>query len=327
MDKSTSSIFSTVYRDRLLLNESLAKYTTFKIGGPADIFFEAKTTEDFVGIIGEARAHRLPVFILGGGTNVLIGDKGIRGLVVKNNTGRIAIKAVKGERIGGKSVRRVYVEADSGVVFNKLVRFSVEEGLSGIEMHLGLPGTVGGAVYMNSKWTRPEGYVGDVVYQAEMLTPSHELITVPNNYFRFAYDTSSIQKTNDIVVKVIFAFIAADKDLLWKTANESIAYRRETQPQGVMSAGCTFQNITKAESLMHSLPGHTTSVGYLIDHAGLKGYSIGDAEISTVHANFIVNRGKATASDVIQLIDRARDQVKIQFGVELKEEILRVGEF
>jgi UDP-N-acetylenolpyruvoylglucosamine reductase len=219
------------------------------------------------------------------------------------------------------------VEADSGVIINKLVRFTAEEGLRGLEMHLGLPGTVGGAVYMNSKWTKPVGYVGDAVYQAEILTSTNERMNVPQKYFQFAYDTSSIQKTKDIVLSVVFALEVDSKEHLWGVANESIGYRRTSQPQGVKSAGCTFQNISQADVLTRGLPPTATSAGFLVDHAGLKALQIGNAQISPQHANFIVNLGGALASDVIQLIDRAKDQVKKQFGVSLEEEIVRVGEF
>lgn len=319
--------FIQEFPDRIKLDEPMSRYTTFKIGGPADLFYEARTTGEFIDVVQVARKFSIPTFILGGGTNILIGDKGVRGLVIKNNTSRIAMRGVKGERKGGTLKRLAYVEVDSGVIFNKFVRYTVEEGLAGIEMHLGLPGTVGGAVYMNSKWTHPEGYVGDVIHQAEIFTPHNTLELVPRSYFQFGYDTSSIQTSGDIVTKVIFALVVDEKKHLWDIANRSIAYRRETQPQGIMSAGCTFQNVSKAEALSHSLPNQTTSAGFLVDHAGLKGVAIGGAQISPVHANFIINTGRATASDVVQLIDRARSQVKKQFGVILKEEILRVGEF
>jgi UDP-N-acetylenolpyruvoylglucosamine reductase len=312
---------------RVKEGEPLGRYTTFKIGGPADYFFEAKTVTDIVNAIHAARDLEVPVYILGGGTNLLIGDKGIRGLVIKNNTNTIAIRGMKGTVLKGESKRLVYVEADSGVVFNRLVRFTVDEGLAGLQMHLGLPGSVGGAIYMNSKWTHPEGFVGDVVYQAEILTQSLEQKLVPRSYFHFGYDTSEIQKTGDIVLRVVFALTTVSKERLWQIANQSISYRRETQPQGILSAGCTFQNVTKAEALTHSTPNHTTSAGLLLDKAGLKGTREGDAQISTQHANFIINNGKATASDVVKLITRAKEQVKAQFGITLREEIVRVGEF
>jgi UDP-N-acetylmuramate dehydrogenase len=180
---------------------------------------------------------------------------------------------------------------------------------------------------MNSKWTHPEGYVGDAVYQVRLITPEGEEKVVPQSYFRFAYDYSAIQQTKDTIISVVFALRADNKDALWATANESIAYRRLTQPQGILSAGCTFKNISQAEALIASTPNGTTSAGYLVDHAGLKGHTVGEAQISPIHANFIVNLGKAKASDVVELIEIARAKVKEQFGINLEEEIIRVGEF
>ncbi len=327
MDEKIQKFFLRTYPGKIKINEPLGRYTTFKIGGPADLFFDARTTEELTEIVTAARKLSLPVFVLGGGTNILIGDKGIRGMVVKNNTSTIVTRGARGEVIGGKSYSRVYVEADSGVLINKLVRVTVDEGLAGLEMHLGLPGSVGGAVYMNSKWTHPDGYVGDAVYQAEILTPGGNIQTVPHSYFKFGYDMSHIQKSRDIVMRIVFSLIRDTKERLWTIANESIAYRRQTQPQGVFSAGCTFKNISKTQAMTSHLPNGATSAGFLVDHAGCKGVHIGDAEISTVHANFIINHGHATAVDVIQLIDRAKEQVKRQYGVLLEEEIQRIGEF
>jgi UDP-N-acetylmuramate dehydrogenase len=316
------------FGDRVKEHEPLARYTTFKIGGPADYFFDAKTTDEFAEAIVLGRSLSIPLFMLGGGTNILIGDDGIRGFVIKNSTRAVQIRGMKGNVTAGAAKQGlVFVEADSGVIFNSLVRFTVEEGLSGLEMHLGLPGSVGGAIFMNSKWTHPTGFVGDAVYQAEILTANNERKIVPKSYFQFGYDTSSLQKTKDIVLKVVFALRSDDKDRLWAVANESIQYRRQTQPQGVLTAGCVFRNISQAEALVANTPNHTTSAGFLIDHAGLKGTRVGDAEISSVHANFIINRGKATAADVIQLVERVQMKVKEQFGVTLTEEIIRVGEF
>jgi len=196
-----------------------------------------------------------------------------------------------------------------------------------LEMHLGLPGSVGGAVFMNSKWTHPVGFVGDAVYQAEILTPENERKIVSKTYFKFGYDTSSIQQSKDILLKVVFALQSDTKERLWKIANDSITYRRQTQPQGVSTAGCAFRNISQAEALSVPTPNHTTSAGFLIDHAGLKNARVGDAQISDMHANFIINRGKASSADVVHLIELARNKVKEKFGVTLQEEIIRVGEF
>lgn len=305
--------------NNLLKNEPLGKYTTFKIGGPADYFYDAKTVDDFVSAILLGRKRNLPIFILGGGSNILIGDRGVRGFVIKNSTGAIRMKGMRGTVTGGAAKKSlVFVEADSGASFNSLVRFTVEEGLAGLEMHLGLPGSVGGAIFMNSKWMHPVSYVGDVVYQAEVLTPDNKRKIVP---------ASRIAKTHDILLKVVFTLRADTKERLWKIANDSIAYRRETQPQGVPSAGCAFKNISEAEAMVASTPNHTTSAGFLIDHAGCKGMHVGGAYVSDVHANFIINKGAATAADVVQLIELVRAKVKGKFDVILEEEIIRVGEF
>lgn len=305
----------------------LAPYTTFKIGGPADFFYEAKDRNTLITAIILARKIGVPYIVLGGGSNLLIGDKGFRGLVIKNTSREIHIAGMKGKIAKGKPSGNVYVEADSGVLFNSLVRFTIEEGLGGLEMHLGLPGTVGGALFMNSKWTNPVAYVGDAVYQAAILTPNNKTQIVPQSYFRFGYDQSRIQKTGDMVLSVVFKLTPTSKEDLWEKANASMTHRKNTQPQGVFSPGCTFQNITKAQALAIPTPGNTTSAGFLIDHAGLKGASVGDAYVSLQHANFIINRGKASAADVVQLIEKIKNQVKKQFGVPLKEEIVYVGEF
>ena len=312
---------------RAKINEALGPHTTLKIGGPADLFFEARTADELVAAVSAARKEGIPLFILGGGSNILIGDRGIRGLVVRNLCMNIRVKGVKAVTIGGNQKKIVFVEAESGVPMNKLVRFTVDEGLAGLHMHLGLPGTVGGAIYMNSKWTKPEGYVGECVYQVHIVTAAGEEQVVPQSYFHFAYDTSSLQKTRDVVISVVFSLTSDNRDRLWKLATDSITYRRATQPQGVATAGCTFRNLSSSEALTHSTPEHTTSAGYLIDHSGLKGMKIGGAEISSMHANFIVNTGKATAKDVVQLIETARENVQKQFGVRLVEEVERVGEF
>jgi UDP-N-acetylenolpyruvoylglucosamine reductase len=305
----------------------LAPYTTLKIGGPADVFYEAKNRDQLITSIRLARKYSIPVFVLGGGSNILVGDKGIRGLVIKNTAKDIAVRGVKGKYEHGMSTGQVYVEADSGVIFNSFVRFAIEEGYQGIEMHLGLPGTVGGAVYMNSKWTHPVGYVGDVLYQATILKQNGEEQNVPHSYFQFAYDSSILQKTKEIVISVTFVFLRAPVDQLWKRANESIEYRRRTQPQGVFTPGCTFRNVSHVQALTVPTPGNTVSAGFLIDQAGLKGYTVGSAQISPLHANFIVNLGGATASDVATLIETVKSRVYQRFGVLLEEEIVRVGEF
>lgn len=326
--KTEYQLFCDQLKGKVKLVEPLARFTTFKIGGPADLFYEAKTTAELMHAISVAGRLNIPFFILGGGTNLLIADNGFRGLVIKNISAKIFLRGIKGTMGKGESSSKtVFVEADSGVAMNKLVRFTLDEGLSGLEMHLGLPGTVGGAVFMNSKWTNPLGYVGDAVYQAKIITKKNEIKIVPRDYFHFGYDQSILQKTWETVISVVFSLSQGDKNKLWKIANESIYYRKKTQPQGVSSPGCTFRNITKAEALSIPTPNNTTSAGFLIEHAGLKSIRVGGAQISEDHANFIINFDHAKASDVLQLIEIVKSKVKERFGVLLIEEIVKLGEF
>lgn len=308
-------------------HEILAAYTTYNIGGPADFFYIARTSEDLVKAVLCAKQLSLPYVVLGGGSNVLVSDRGIGGLVIKNISDTIAIKGMKGVMKGSEGQQYVYLEADSGVRMNKLVRFAIEEGLAGLEMHLGLPGTVGGAVYMNAKWTNPMAWVGDVVYQATILTSQGECMTVGKEYFGFSYGISKLQKNGSILIRVVFCLPKETSETLWARANESIAYRRNTQPQGVRTAGCVFKNISSAEALVSGTPEHTTSAGLLLDAAGCKGLRAGGAEVSAIHANFITTVPGATAKDVIELIGMMKKKVKEKFGVTLKEEIQRLGEF
>jgi len=310
--KKLQEKFGTNIREHVML----APFTTFNIGGPADYFLEAHTQNDFAQAVIIARELSLPFFILGGGSNILIGDKGFRGMVIRNTTHTITMKGMKGSIVAGIKKGSVYVEADSGVPFNLLVRFTIDSGLQGLEMHLGLPGSVGGAIYMNSKWMNPPSYVGDVLYQARILTPTNEIRTVAKEYFR-----------GDIILSIVFVLHHANKDILWECANKSIEYRKNTQPQGAKTAGCIFKNITPADAIVTQTPNHITSSGYLIDHAGCKDMVVGGAKVSPIHANFIVNTGNATALDVLQLMSIINKRVQKQFGVLLKEEVIRIGEF
>jgi len=284
---------------KVLINEPLAPYTTFKIGGPADFFFEAQTKEELIKAVEAARKVETSYFILGGGSNILIGDKGFRGLVVKNRSKNIRIIGFGGKIKGGIGVRKALVEVDSGLPFNRLVRFTIEEGLAGFEEFLGLPGTVGGAIIGNAHWQD-----------------------------RKIRDSIVSQKTfgREVLISAVFGLKKEGKETLWKRAKEAVIYRQKTQPKDA-SAGCIFKNIKKSDALRLGTPNFTTSAGFLIEAVGLKGIKIGDAQISPVHANFIINRGLAMALDVIKLIEIVKTEVKKKFGVTLEEEIVRVGDF
>lgn len=324
MDKNLQEL-QKIFGSRLKTGELMSKHTTFKLGGPAEYYIDVDKIEDFVKAVKKARELKIPFFVLGGGSNLIVSDNGIKGLVIKNNCRRFDVMSMIGKVKNKKiDVNKALVYAESGVIMNQLVRFTIEEGLSGLEYQLGLPGTVGGAIYMNSNFPRKGKYVGDCVYKARLLTVDGEIKEVENSYFNFAYDKSVLQESGEIVLSVIFKLEPMDKKILWERGTEALNYRTETQPKGT-SAGCTFRNISIADAMRVPTPDNITSAGYLIDKSGLKGKRIGDAMISDKHANFILNMGKARAEDVIALINLIKEQVKKKFGVDLHLEVKTLG--
>ena len=313
---------------QLKLNELLSLHTTFRIGGPTKVFFKAKNVEELVGAVKICRKLKLPHFILGQGSNILVGDSGFKGVVIKNEARKIKILGYDGKIKNEKvKIKNILVKAESGVLANRLVRFALDKGIGGLENFLGLPGTVGGAIYGNAHNVRAGVFFGDYLLRASLLDIKGEIKKVDKSYFHFAYKKSKLQETKEVVLSTIFSLKSEDKKRLWEKANKMIAYRMKTQPLGKLCAGCIFKNIKKSEALRIPTPGCATSAGFLIDSAGLKGEKIGKAQVSFLHANFILNLGNATALDVLKLIDLVKKEIKKKFGVELEEEIEMIGEF
>lgn len=329
-DKSYN-IFREYLSDvRLQIKEPLDKYTSLRVGGLAHFFFKAATIDELVKYVLAAQHSRIPYFILGGGTNTLFPDTGFHGLVIRNESTNIRLAGIRGgigkDEKGISAKRRVYLEVESGTPLNRLVRYSIDAQLSGLQSFLGQPGTVGGALYMNAHNLRTNAFFGDCIIGAKILTPTGKIIKVEQKYFRFGYDTSIIQKSKDIILSVVIGLSSGMKDELWSQAQENLTFRINTQPKGVYSAGCTFQNISKSDAMRLSTPLFTRSAGYLLERAGLKGEKRGGVSFSTVHANFIVHKGGGRASDVLELIRVAKKRVKEKFAVTLKEEIVIAGE-
>lgn len=300
----------------------MANYTMFRIGGPADLFYTALTTEELTKAVRLARELAIPVFILGQGANVLVSDRGVRGLVIQNRAGRIRIVGLKDRGNGESRVKEVYVEVESGALINQLVRFTIDEGLEGVEFLLSVPGTIGGALKINAHF-RPEKseFIGNNLHQAKLLTPKGKVIEVDRGYFNFGYDKSHIQETGDIVISATFKLKKGDKERLWQIAKEDVKYRDESQPIGIPCSGCTFRNPVDHKDLP------VQAAGWLLEQVGLKGYQKGNVQFSEKHANFIQNLGGANAQEVLELISLAKAKVKEKFKINLKEEIFYLGEF
>lgn len=327
-----SFIIQSLGQDKLKFDEPLGKHTYFKLGGPADLFYEAKTSNELTSAVQSAILYKIPFLIIGGGSNLLITDTGFRGLVIQNKTTSIQLigfagKIVKGEVLpAGRQVelKEAIVQAESGVPANLLIRYTLDQALAGIENMLGLPGTVGGAIYNNSHHLGE--FFGDHIIEVQALDLEGKIKKYTQKELKFDYDYSIFHKTKEIILSASFQLKQGDKEILWEIANSAVKRRANTQPLGVPSSGCIFKNIPLADAMRLGTPDTTQSVGYLLDKAGLKGFRVGGASVSDVHANFIINDGTATSQDVLDLIKQIKSRIKAKYGVDLQEEVIIIGQ-
>lgn len=298
--------------NKIQKDKDLYLYLTLKTHVRAENFFEARSRQDLVDAKKYSLKKNMPLFILGGGSNLAIVKEKIAGLTVKNNYQEFKVLE---EKKGN-----VIVSVSSGYPVALLIAKTVAAGWGGFELHQGLPGTLGGAIYMNSKWTKPATYFGDNLLYAYLLDEKGGIKKVGHDYFRFAYDYSILQKTKEIILEAIFALKKVEAKKLQEQAAFALGYRKKTQPYGIASSGCFFRNINDEDRAKLGIS--TTSAGYLIDRAGLKGYAVGNFYVSPVHANFIINRGGGKREDLTKLLGIIKNKVKEKFGVELEEEVI-----
>jgi UDP-N-acetylmuramate dehydrogenase len=273
---------------------------------------ETQSEQEIVEALKIARAAGVKVTVLGGGSNVLISDRGLRGLVIRPKGGTVT-------PVGDRLVR-----ADASVTINGLVRWTINRGYAGLEAWAGTPGTVGGAIYGNAHWKSTN--IGDLVDSVRLVKPDGTLLQAPADRMEFEYDYSRLKRTGEIVLWAAFRVTpGGDPNALRAVARESLAFRKRTQPLESPSAGCIFMN---PDAVRDKVPaGIPPSAGALVDRAGLKGVASNGARVSPTHANFIINEGAATAADIRDLIERCRAAVRDQFGVALRNEIVYLGEF
>jgi UDP-N-acetylmuramate dehydrogenase len=307
-----AQLAATFGADRVRRGVPLAPMTTFKVGGPAEWFIETQSEEEIVAAIKAAHAAGITVTILGGGSNVLIADRGITGLVIRPRGGNVSA-------VGDSLVR-----ADAAVTINALVRWTINRGFAGLEAWAGTPGTVGGAIYGNAHWKSTN--IGDLVESVRLARPDGTLLQAPADRMEFEYDYSRLKRTGEIVLWAAFRVTpGGDPNALRAVARESLAFRKRTQPLESPSAGCIFMNPDRVRDKVPE--GIPPSAGALVDRAGLKGAAGDGARVSPTHANFIINDGAATAAGIRALIERCRAAVRDQFGVSLQNEIIYLGEF
>lgn len=309
---STEALIQALGAGRVRRGEILAPYTTFRIGGPADLFYEATSADELAGAILAAREHGVPFFLLGMGANILIGDRGFRGLVIRNVSRHMEV------RPGGQ----LWAESGS-VVYPDLIELAVSHGLSGLEHYVGIPSTVGGALWQNLHFLSPAPerertmFIEEVTHSAELLTVEGDRKTVGVDYFEFGYDDSILHHRPDVVLAATFQLRPEDPARLRRIMEENLQWRRERHPplDSEPSAGSIFKKI------------QGIGAGRLIDECGLKGATVGGAMVTRRHANILINTGGATAADVRSLIARIQEVVEQRTGHRLEPEVGFIGEF
>ncbi len=290
---------SDVTQGSLLKNEAMAKHTSYGIGGPAKAYVKPKDEVDLANILKFASKHKISTFFIGSGSNILVSDDGIDGIVITLG------KSLKKLIIKGTSVY-----CQSGVMLGKFVKECISRNLSGVESLIGVPGTVGGAIIMNAGAFGSE--ISNYLKKVTVMTMSGQLKSYKVDDIHFSYRNSSFQN-NEILISAEFELIQSDKKSVVEKKSIASGGRKKSQPLKYRSAGSIFKNPDEG------------AAGFYIDKAGLKGSKSGDAEISPIHANFFVNHGSAKASDIVELIRLARKTVKEKFGIMLELEIKTLG--
>lgn len=291
----------TSYAHIIKVNEPLSHYSYMKVGGIADYVAVVNNTQDLLSLVQISQINHLRFYILGGGSNVIFTDQGFRGLIIINRSSHMTIDP-----------QTNVLTVDSGAIMNAVVNYSISLGYSGIHTFLGIPGSVGGAVYNNAHYFQK--LIGDKIISAELVDSKGKCKWVSQDYFQFKYDYSILHQTKETLLLVKILLEESSVDLVKQEALNALMKRRKSQPLEMASSGCFFQNPPDQFA------------GALIDQAGLKGYKVGGAEVSPVHANFIVNSGTASAQDVIDLSGKIVEMVRLKSGITLQQEVVIVDE-
>lgn len=284
-----SSIFSD-FKEK----ELMSKHTTLCLGGPADYFIEVKNDEELALLLKVVNEYKIFFYVIGSGSNLLFSDEGFNGIIIKlvDEFEKVEIKDTS-------------VVCGSGAVLTSVVKQSIDHSLSGLEHFIAIPGTVGGAVYGNAGLK--DIWIDSVIDTLEVINYQGEKKTLTRKEIDFVYRNSSLQ--NCIVTKAKFVLKKADKNDILNVVSQEIERRTHSQPLGTKNAGCIFKNP------------QGSSAGSLIDSAGLKKYSVGNIQISDVHANFFINKGFGSSKDMLLLINFVQEKIKDKFNIELKTEI------
>ena len=299
-DEIVTRLINITGKDNVRINEPMKNHTTFKIGGPAQYYVTPESVTQIQEVVSLCRNMNIPLHVIGNGSNILVGDDGVDGVVLALfNT------------FSDYEIKDNVITAQAGMSLIKLAVIALREGLTGLEFASGIPGSVGGAVYMNAG--AYDGQMKDVVTSVTVLDEAGNIRILGRDELDMGYRTSAVAKNNMIVLQVVIELKSGDKEQIKARMNQLSKLRKKKQPLEYPSAGSTFK---RPEGYF---------AGKLIADAGLKGYSIGGAAVSEKHAGFVVNMGGATAKDVVELTDYIKKRIMEQFGVTLELEVKRIG--
>lgn len=303
LDYNSKKWLAEFFKDNVRFDELMSKHTSLRVGGSVEAYIEPENLEKLVALIKWLKQKAIPYLIVGSGTNLLVKDNGINGIVI------VLKKCFK--RIIQTNLQQSEVVVDAGVGMQTFCMFAVEHGLGGMNFAIGIPGTVGGGIAMNAGTAL--GSVSDVINAVTLLLPTGEIKTMTKKKLKFDYRKFSCDN-NQIILNGSFRLYQADCNELNESARAILKKRKETQPINFANAGCIFKN-----------PSRGRAAGELIEQAKLKGKTIGGAQISSKHANFIINIGRASASDIIALIQFAQKTVQDKFNINLETEVKIIG--
>lgn len=300
MEKIVEALKKTISEENIYINEPMSRHTSFRIGGPADVLVIPQNREELIKVLDIIRSENIPYFIFGNGTNIIVSDRGIRGVVIKLT-----------------AIRKIYVDgetivSEAGALLSAIANTALDNELTGFEFASGIPGTLGGAVAMNAGAYGPE--IKDVIEKVEVIDENGNIYEIKNGNMKFAYRSSVIQLDNLIALRAWIHLKKGNYKDIRAKMDELNGLRKMKQPLEYPSAGSVFKRPEGCYA------------GKLIQDAGLQGYTIGGAQVSEKHCGFIINKGNATAEDVLNLIKHIQKTVKEKFGVDLDTEVKIIGE-
>lgn len=302
MNSFYEQLCQAVDMSRVIKDEPMKKHTTFRVGGPADYFVCAKSVREIQDVVKLCKKHEVPYYVIGNGSNLLVGDKGYRGLILQ-----IA------KEMNDVTIEENFVYAKAGALLSKIGNAALEAELTGFEFGAGIPGTLGGAVVMNAG--AYGGELKDVLKEATVLDLEGNVVTLTNEQLELGYRTSVVAKQGYIVLEAVLELEKGTKSAIKERMDELRLQRTSKQPLEYPSAGSTFK---RPEGYF---------AGKLIQDANLRGFQVGGAQVSEKHCGFVINKDGATAADIVELMDCVTERVEEIFGVTLEPEVKKVGEF